>query len=179
MGAREWRFVPENYRIPTAIAGFGNESLLAAFYSTLNQFIEHTARLDNCYPELVKEEGNPSAQRWLQKVMSVQDANWRGIGTIPQSGFSLNPEYASHNARLHFPSYADESRKRAGEMPPGCDCASVVLGKLYPNQCRLYGTACTPRKPVGPCMVSDEGACRIWWAGGTRNEPHAANQKQA
>jgi hydrogenase expression/formation protein HypD len=53
-------------------------------------------------------------------------------------------------------------------MPPGCDCAAVVLGKIYPNQCRLYGKACLPRHPIGPCMVSDEGACRIWWANGLR-----------
>ena len=63
---------------------------------------------------------------------------------------------------------ADEARKRAGQMPPGCDCAQVVLGKLYPDECRLYGSACNPRHPIGPCMVSDEGACRIWWAGGVR-----------
>ena len=51
-------------------------------------------------------------------------------------------------------------------MPPGCDCANVVLGKKYPNECKLYGAACTPRTPIGPCMVSDEGACRIWLSGG-------------
>ncbi|MFP5345381.1 MAG: hydrogenase formation protein HypD, partial [Gammaproteobacteria bacterium] len=61
-------------------------------------------------------------------------------------------------------------RRRAGQMPPGCDCAKVVLGRIYPNACKLYGRACTPRTPVGPCMVSDEGACRIWWAGGVRTE---------
>ncbi|MEL0585451.1 MAG: hypothetical protein AAES65_11310 [Candidatus Thiodiazotropha sp. (ex. Lucinoma kazani)] len=54
-------------------------------------------------------------------------------------------------------------------MPPGCDCSEVVLGRKYPNQCRLYGEACTPRSPIGPYMVSDEGACRIWWSGGIRN----------
>ena len=64
--------------------------------------------------------------------------------------------------------YADNARKRAGEMPPGCDCAGVVLGKIYPNECRLYGKACVPRNPIGPCMVSDEGACRIWWSAGVR-----------
>jgi hydrogenase expression/formation protein HypD len=100
--------------------------------------------------------------------MDVVDANWRGIGVIPKSGFSLKPEYAAHDARVRFPSYADESRKRAGQMPQGCDCARVVLGKIYPNECRIYGIACTPRNPVGPCMVSDEGACRVWWAGGIR-----------
>jgi hydrogenase expression/formation protein HypD len=65
-------------------------------------------------------------------------------------------------------------------MPPGCDCAKVVLGKIYPNQCRLYGLACTPRKPVGPCMVSDEGACRIWWSAGYRdNEWEGRNPRQS
>ncbi|MDE2328433.1 MAG: hydrogenase formation protein HypD, partial [Rhodospirillales bacterium] len=59
-------------------------------------------------------------------------------------------------------------RRRAGEMPPGCDCASVVLGRRQPDQCRLYGRACTPRHPIGPCMVSDEGACHIWWQAGVR-----------
>jgi len=68
------------------------------------------------------------------------------------------------------------ARKRAGEMPPGCDCAKVVLGKIYPNECRLYGLACTPRQPVGPCMVSDEGACRIWWANGVRENVWAGRK---
>jgi hydrogenase expression/formation protein HypD len=61
-------------------------------------------------------------------------------------------------------------------MPPGCDCAKVVLGKIYPNECRLYGLACTPRQPVGPCMVSDEGACRIWWANGVRENVWAGRK---
>jgi len=98
--------------------------------------------------------------------MQVVDAPWRGV--IPQSGFQLRN--TQQDARLRFTDYASVARKRAGEMPAGCDCAKVVLGKFYPNQCKLYGTACTPRNPVGPCMVSDEGACRIWWAGGLRNE---------
>jgi hydrogenase expression/formation protein HypD len=100
--------------------------------------------------------------------MDVTDANWRGVGIIPASGFAINQAYRAHDARQAFPSYADDARKRAGEMPPGCDCASVVLGKIYPNECRLFGVACKPRHPIGPCMVSDEGACRIWWSAGMR-----------
>jgi hydrogenase expression/formation protein HypD len=100
--------------------------------------------------------------------MDVVDAKWRGVGVIPASGFALRPAYAAHDARLVLPSFADMSRKRIGEMPPGCDCARVVLGRLQPNECRLYAQACTPRTPIGPCMVSDEGACRIWWANGMR-----------
>jgi hydrogenase expression/formation protein HypD len=169
MGAQEWDFVVEEHHLPAAIAGFSPESLLAAIYSTLRQHIESRPFLDNCYPQVVRPEGNRAAQRQLKQVMHVSDANWRGIGPIAQSGYALNASYREYDARLHFPAYADASRRRAGEMPPGCDCARVVLGKIYPNQCRLYGSACTPRQPVGPCMVSDEGACRIWWSGGVRH----------
>ena len=169
MGADEWKFVVDKHHIPTAVAGFTPESLLAAFYSTLRQIQDRKPFLDNCYPEIVSATGNATAQKYLHEVMDVVDANWRGIGIIPASGFALNARYAAHDARIHFPSYADDARKRAGEMPPGCDCARVVLGKIYPNECKLYGTGCTPRNPVGPCMVSDEGACRIWWSGGLRS----------
>ena len=71
----------------------------------------------------------------------MTDANWRGVGIIPASGFSIHMDYAGHDARQQFGSYADDARKRAGEMPPGCDCARVVLGKIYPNECRLFGIA--------------------------------------
>lgn len=168
MGPEEWEFVPRRHGIPAAVAGFTTESLLAAFYSVLRQVIEDRPFLDNCYPQVARPGGNPTARAILQQVMDVTDANWRGIGVIPGSGFALKPEFAAIDARVRFAIEPEEDRKRAGEMPPGCDCARVVLGKIYPNQCILYGRACTPRKPIGPCMVSDEGACRIWWASGVR-----------
>ncbi len=168
MGPEEWEFVVQRHEIPAAVAGFTPESLLAAIYSTLRQLLEGRCFLDNCYPELVRPGGNTSARGHLRRTMDVVDANWRGVGVIADSGYSLRPEYKSHDARLRFPAYADDARKRAGAMPPGCDCAEVVLGKIYPNACRLFGVACNPRHPIGPCMVSDEGACRIWWSGGLR-----------
>ena len=168
MGPEEWAFVAEKHGIPAAVAGFNPDSLLAAMYSVLRQKIENRPFLDNCYPQLVRPGGNPTAKATLDRVMDVVDANWRGIGIIPGSGFALKPGYRELDARDRFGIEPDEDRKRAGEMPPGCDCARVVLGKIYPNECVLYGKACTPRKPIGPCMVSDEGACRIWWASGVR-----------
>jgi hydrogenase expression/formation protein HypD len=168
MGAEEWSFVTDKFNIPAAVAGFSSESLLAATYSVLRQFIEDRIFLDNCYPELVKPGGNKSAKQQMEQVLDVVDANWRGIGIIPNSGFELKPEYDKHNARKQYPAYDEENRRRKGQMPPGCDCANVVLGKKYPNECVLYGAACTPRNPIGPCMVSDEGACRIWWSTGVR-----------
>ncbi len=168
MGPEEWTFVVERHGLPAAVAGFSPESLLAATYSVLRQLIDGRRFLDNCYVNVARPGGNPGARALMDTTLRVVDANWRGIGVIPRSGFALTDAYAGHDARNHFPDYAAENRRRAGAMPPGCDCARVVLGKIPPNACKLYGTACTPRQPVGPCMVSDEGACRIWWAGGVR-----------
>jgi len=173
MGPEEWSFVPEKHHIPAAVAGFTTDSLLAALYSVLRQVIESRPFLDNCYAYVAKPGGNPTAQSVLKQTLDLYDANWRGVGTITQSGFRLKPELSEFDARVRFNIDPDMDRKRAGEMPPGCDCARVVLGKIYPNECILYGRACRPRKPIGPCMVSDEGACRIWWASGIREPANA------
>jgi hydrogenase expression/formation protein HypD len=175
MGPEEWSFVVDRHGLPAAIAGFTPESLLAAIYSVLRQRLEGRRFLDNSYSEVVRPGGNPMARRRLADVMEIVDAPWRGIGTIPQSGFALRRHFAGHDARLRYPEAAGTARKRAGAMPPGCDCARVVLGKVYPNQCVLYGKACTPRHPIGPCMVSDEGACRIWWSSGVREPERTAS----
>jgi hydrogenase expression/formation protein HypD len=168
MGPEEWRFVTDEHRLPAAVAGFTPASLLAAFYSVQRQLLDGKPFLDNCYPEAVRPGGNPAARAQIDQALHVVDANWRGIGIIPRSGYALNQNFAVHDALLRFAEYSAADRERAGEMPRGCDCARVVLGKIDPNQCKLYGAACTPRTPIGPCMVSDEGACRIWWATGIR-----------
>jgi hydrogenase expression/formation protein HypD len=173
MGPEEWRFVPEKHGLPSAVAGFETDSLLAGFHSVLRQHLEHRAFLDNCYATVARPGGNPTAQKLIAACFDVVDANWRGIGIIPQSGFALKPELERLDARRRFALDPEVARKRAGQMPAGCDCARVVLGKIKPNECVLYGNACTPRNPVGPCMVSDEGACRIWWASGLRHGAEA------
>jgi len=168
MGPEEWEFVVEKHNIPAAVSGFEPVSLLAAMYSVLRQLNEQRFFLDNCYSNLVKPGGNKSAQKHLKTALNIYHANWRGIGIIPASGYKLDQAYERYDARLQYPDYADDARKRAGQMPAGCDCAQVVLGKIYPNECKLFGKSCLPRSPIGPCMVSDEGACRIWWSGGLR-----------
>ena len=178
MGAEEWAFVPTRHRVPTAIAGFMPDSLLQGIHAVLCQFLEAAPRLDNCYPAAVKEGGNPVARQLLDRCFDIVTSNWRGIGPIPASGYSLKPHLAAHDAALRFPGYSEQSRRHAGNMPPGCDCARVVLGKIVPSDCRIYGSPCTPRTPVGPCMVSDEGACRIWWSSGVRKE-HGRSQPAA
>jgi hydrogenase expression/formation protein HypD len=168
MGPEEWAFVAERHGIPTAVAGFEADSLLAALYSVLCQCLEGKVFLDNCYQGVAKPGGNPTARRLMEQTLDIVDANWRGIGIIPRSGFALKSELARFDAVRRFRLDDAAPRKRAGEMPPGCDCTRVVLGRIYPNECVLFGQACTPRNPVGPCMVSDEGACHIWWSAGIR-----------
>ncbi|MEC3862777.1 hydrogenase formation protein HypD [Mesobacterium sp. TK19101] len=178
MGPEEWGFVVDKHGLPTAIAGFETDSILRALLSVLRQRLEGRVFLDNCYTGVVRPGGNPTARALMDRTLDVVDANWRGIGVIPASGFALGADLAAHETVQRFGLDLNAARKRAGQMPPGCDCARVVLGKVYPDQCALYGRACTPRTPIGPCMVSDEGACRIWWSSGVR-EPRADRHEPA
>jgi len=171
MGAEEWEFVVREHNMPASVAGFTAASILAALHAVLVQIRDGQPSLQNAYPEFVRARGNPRAQACLEEQFEAFDAPWRGIGAIPQSGFQLRPHLAAHDARWLFPEIIAQAQSGVDAMPPGCDCARVVMGRLAPTGCRLYGKACTPKTPVGPCMVSEEGACHIWWASGVR---HAA-----
>lgn len=174
MGPEEWAFVAEEHAIPTAVSGFAAEHVLAALYEVLDQARRGEPALVNRCPEVVRPGGNPTGRKLLDEVFSVDDANWRGIGVIPRSGYALREAFAAHDARRRWRELEDMTRKHAGVMPPGCRCADVVLGKIRPVGCPLYGKACTPDEPVGPCMVSDEGACHIWWTSGQRERRRAS-----
>ncbi len=166
-GPEEWAFVAERDHLPVAVAGFTPEQFLRALWSVLRQVTEKRIFLDNCYPEVVRPGGNREARQWLATRFTVIDAPWRGLGVIPRSGYALTEGLREHDARHRFPdAFVHNAHPHRGAMPPGCGCAQVVLGRLRPTACRLYGHPCTPRQPVGPCMVSDEGACRIWWSSG-------------
>ncbi len=167
MGAQEWAFVAERFNVPCAIAGFNESSLLAAIYSVCRQTLENRIFLDNCYPSVVSSGGNLWAKKLIEKYLSIYDANWRGIGVVVNSGFCLKQKYKHWNAEDYFSDLWQEVMKEASqkkrEIPAGCDCDQVVLGKIQPNECRLFSKVCSPEQPIGPCMVSDEGACHIWW----------------
>src|SRR3569832_528788 len=141
MGCEEWRFVSAQYDLPTAVAGFGAESLLAAVYAALQQDIADTPRLDNCYPALVTAAGNAAAQSLLREVFEIVDGNWRGIGVIPQSSFALRGRFRRRDAHTHF-AIDEVTRRRAGEMPPGCVCVVVVLGCFFFVVCCFFGLGC-------------------------------------
>lgn len=172
MGAAEWNFVVERYGIPTAVAGFTPLSMLTAIYSVLRQLHEQRYFVDNCYPESVHVGGNPTAQRYLQQVFDTVDANWRGIGTIPASGLVLNSNFQKYDVckwedwQGGHSSPSSQQDDAITDMPAGCKCTQVLLGRCYPTECRLFATACHPTHPIGPCMVSAEGACHIWWSSG-------------
>ena len=117
--------------------------------------------LDNCCPEVVQPGGNRSAHRCLAGALDVVDATVCGVGVITASGFDLKPRLAAQNARELFPPREDPGRKPLDELQAGCDCSRVMPRKVCPDECRLYGLACTPRSPVRSCMVSDGGVCRI------------------
>jgi hydrogenase expression/formation protein HypD len=114
---------------------------------------------------VVRPEGNRRAQELMYKYFEKADVNWRGIGNIPKSGLELRPEYSYLNAKVAF-----ELPEIKEKKIPGCICDRVVLGKAYPSDCKLFKRSCTPRNPKGPCMVSLEGACNIWYRfGGNEN----------
>ncbi len=158
VGANAWRVFPEKYGIPTVVAGFEPENLLLAIVEILVQLKEGKAELGNVYRGVVRPEGNRKAQELIYKYFEKTDVNWRGIGNIPNSGLELKKEYESINAKTVFD--LPEIRE---EKVPGCICDRVILGKAYPSECKLFGKACTPSTPQGPCMVSIEGACNIWF----------------
>ncbi|WP_416139597.1 carbamoyltransferase HypF [Halomonas sp. HK25] len=174
MGAEQWRFVAESHELPTAVAGFTPVLILEGLHAVLRQALDQAPRLDNAYPQCVTADGNRRARELMAATFDITAANWRGIGSLPDSGYACTDALAHRDARRQFPEVFEAAYARRGEMPPGCDCAEVVLGRIRPPECRLYGSACHPDTPVGPCMVSEEGACRIWWSHVVRSSqaPH-------
>ncbi|RJQ48096.1 MAG: hydrogenase formation protein HypD [Nitrospiraceae bacterium] len=158
VGSNAWNVFSEKYGIPTAVAGFEADNLLLGIMEVLQQLKDRKVRTVNVYSGVVKAEGNAQAQRLMEKYFKVADVNWRGIGYIPGSGLELKDTYAEKNARTVFGLEEIKESKI-----PGCICGTIILGKAYPSSCKLFKKVCTPKTPKGPCMVSFEGACNIWY----------------
>lgn len=159
-GAGEWRFVAEEFALPVAVCGFHDLSLLLGIRDLSAMVARGEAALRNHYAQVVRPEGNAAALRVMGEVLEWCDAEWRGVGVLPASGYRLAPAFAHLDARARFGLPPPEPG--SSPMPEECACHHVVMGRKTPADCPLFGTRCTPRDPVGPCMVSDEGACRIW-----------------
>jgi hydrogenase expression/formation protein HypD len=143
---------------PCVVTGFEPADLLGAVRMLLTQLAEGKSEVECEYARVVRPEGNPKAQELLARVFRAADTRWRGLGTIPGSGYDLAEEFAEFDAARRF----EIEQPRSAE-PKGCRCGDVLRGAIDPPECPLFGQSCTPRKPVGSCMVSSEGACQAWY----------------
>ncbi len=156
IGAEAFDFIPREFGIPCAVTGFEPLDMLLGIESILRQMHEGQARVDNVYTRAVRVQANPRAQALLAEVFVPCDADWRGLGIIPGSGVKIRGPYARYDARVRFP---EVWKHLAPAAPSPCRCGEVLRGVLRPKQCPLFQQACTPSQPIGPCMVSSEGAC--------------------
>jgi hydrogenase expression/formation protein HypD len=163
IGSRAWRFLPQDHRMPVTVAGFEPLDILRAVLALVEMAEEGRPDVANTYARSVRPEGNLAAQQALEQVFQVAEAEWRGFGTVPASGLRLREAYARFDAARAFPVEVAPARE-----PPGCRCGEVLRGVLPPTGCALFARACTPQSPVGPCMVSAEGACAAHYRYGTR-----------
>ena len=142
-----------------AVCGFTAEEILTALAEIISAFAgERTPFFKNCYPRVVRPEGNPAARQLTSEIMEPCDAEWRGLGVIPRSGLRLRAEYAAWDARKKF-----ALPPVTGRSNPACRCGTVLRGDCKPTDCPLFGKLCTPQHPVGACMVSGEGACSAFY----------------
>ena len=154
IGEEGFRFLPEEYGMPAVIGGFEPDEILLAVYLLLKQIAENRPRVQNAYPRAVRPEGNRMAQKVLHEAFRPAAARWRGLGEIPDSGLALRETLADLDAGVRFGIVPGTAK-----LQSGCRCGDVICGKLRPKGCPLFGKLCTPEDPVGPCMVSSEGAC--------------------
>ncbi len=156
IGAAAYDFIPAEFGLPCAVAGFEPVDLLLGIESILRQLKAGKATVDNVYTRAVRRPANPRAQALLAEVFAPEDASWRGLGVIPGSGVRIREAYARFDARARFP----QVWERLSPPPPSaCRCGEVLRGVRRPGECSLFGGGCTPAQPLGPCMVSSEGAC--------------------
>ncbi|MCY0868485.1 MAG: hydrogenase formation protein HypD [Desulfurococcus sp.] len=161
-GAKAWLPVSENYGIPVVVSGFEPLDVLVSILEILRQLVEGKPEVTVEYRRAVSWHGDIVAQRNISRVFTVVDDAWRGVGFLPKSGLRVRDAFREIDAFHEYGVRELAPGEWSRDTPPACRCAEVVLGKAYPSQCPLFLKACTPARPVGPCMVSDEGTCSIW-----------------
>jgi hydrogenase expression/formation protein HypD len=158
IGADAWRFLPEEYSVPVAIAGFEPLDILRTVADLVDMIEDGRHALSNTYARSVTRQGNPAALNVLERAFAVGEAEWRGLGEVPASGLRIRDELAPHDAVRLFEVDPGPTREHKG-----CLCGDVLRGTISPPECPLFDTVCTPARPVGPCMVSAEGACAAYY----------------
>jgi hydrogenase expression/formation protein HypD len=147
--------------LPGVITGFEPIDILLGILRLCAMIVEKSPKIVNAYSRIVKKEGNPLAVRACEEVFRPEGALWRGIGMIPMSGLALKEEFKTFDASARYGISTDAVF--SAEQPSGCSCGSVLKGVMKPIDCPLFATACTPRSPIGPCMVSSEGSCAAYY----------------
>ena len=158
IGANGFAFLPQEYGLPAVVAGFEPEDILLAVYRLVKQLHDNEPRLENMYTRAVTPGGNRLAQQILAQCFKPRFDVWRGLGGIESSGLGLREELKEYDAERRFGVCYSSA-----EPPTACRCGEVITGRLAPECCPMFGKACTPEDPVGPCMVSSEGACAAAW----------------
>ncbi|HJN15598.1 MAG TPA: hydrogenase formation protein HypD [Armatimonadota bacterium] len=154
IGSDAYHAVAETHRIPCVVAGFEPLDILLAVRGLLGQVARGDADVENAYGRAVTEAGNRRAVEAIYSVFEVGEASWRGIGIIPDSGLRLREDWAEFDVLNRLDLQVSEAKEH-----PACHCGDMLRGRLLPKECPVFGKSCTPDKPLGPCMVSSEGAC--------------------
>jgi hydrogenase expression/formation protein HypD len=158
IGTKPYEFIATDYKIPSVVTGFEGEDILQAIRMLLEQIASGSAEVEIQYTRVVRSEGNQKAMSLINTYFEPCDANWRGLGIIPQSGLNLRDKYRHWDIRHIFDINVPDSQE-----PKSCLCGQVLRGVKIPTDCLLFGKACTPEHPVGACMVSTEGSCAAYY----------------
>ena len=161
MGYREYEPIAERFHVPIVITGFEPLDILQGVLMTVQQLEQGKWDVENQYPRVVKREGNLMAQDLVNQVFEIGDRKWRGVGSIPKSGYKLRYEFRDHDAERIF-----EVEEIDTKEPEICISGLVLRGVKKPHDCPAFGTLCTPEHPLGATMVSAEGACAAYYAYG-------------
>lgn len=153
LGAEQYDYIANEYHKSGVISGFEPVELVRGLYKILHALLDDRAIIINDHSCIVSEEGNLVAKQLMAHYFEPVDEAWRGMGVIPDSGLDFKPEYDKFNAKKKFDIKVGEVRKTK------CICGQILKGVAAPPDCVLYGKACTPGHPIGPCMVSGEGTC--------------------
>ncbi len=176
MGFREYEPIAARFRVPIVISGFEPLDLLQGTLMAVRQLEEGRAEVENAYSRVVKREGNVAARQLVNKVFEVCDRKWRGVGSIPKSGYKLRWEFRDHDAERLF-----EVKEIDTKEPAICISGLVLKGIKKPHHCPAFGKQCTPEHPLGATMVSAEGACAAYYAYGRHlalNQPKAESPEK-
>ena len=161
IGTEPYEFLSKDFNVPQVVAGFEPIDILMSVWMLVQQIEKGEAFVENEYSRAVHNEGNVKAQKAIKEIFQPGDIKWRGFPVIPKSSLELRNKFEKYDARKKYESELKEIKDKEFKEPKGCMCGELLRGLVEPNECPLFGKACTPQTPVGPCMVSIEGSCNI------------------